>query len=209
MEHHNLGRHTVPTVHPSVLPTLQSGKVHSAHSTPSGSANITNWEGTQCLQYTLQFCQHHNLGRYTVPTVHPPVLPTSQSGKAHSAYSTRSSSANITISEGTQRLKPTSSSANITMQRLFSDESTTWPFHFFKPRRNILYNRSVSTFDNQFMRMNFKNQFPLMFPNLYHLLFSLLTFPSGFQTKIFYKFAVSQACYMNHQARPPKICRNP
>ena len=67
--------------------TSQSGKVHSAYSTPSTPANITIWEGTQCLQYNA------------------PVLPTPQSRKAHSAYSPPSSSANITISEGTQRLK--------------------------------------------------------------------------------------------------------
>jgi hypothetical protein len=103
---------------------------------------------------------------------------TSQSRKAHSAYSTPSSSANIIT------------------QRLFSDESITWPFYFFKPRRNILHNLSVSTFGNQLMRINFKNHYPLMLPNLYHLLFPLLTLPSGFQTKIFYKFVVSHECYM-------------
>ena len=100
---------------------------------------------------------------------------TSQSRKAHSAYS------------------PPSNSANITTQRLFSDESITWPFHFFKPRRNILYNLSVSTFGNQLMRINFKNQIPLMFPNLYHLLFHLLTLLSGFQTKLLNKFVVSHS----------------
>ena len=105
-QHHNLGGHTAPTVHPPVLPTSQSGKAHSAYSPPSSSANITISEGTQCLQYTLQFCQH-NFGRHTAPTVHPPVLPTSQSQKVHSAYNTPSSSVNITISEGKQRLQST------------------------------------------------------------------------------------------------------
>lgn len=129
--------------------------------------------------------EHNNIGRHTAHTVHPPVLPTSQSRKAHRAYN------------------PSSSSANISTQRLFSDESITWPFHFFKPRRNILYNLSVPTFGYQLMRINFKHQFPLMFPNLYHLLFPLITLLSGFQTKIFYKFVVSHACHMTHQARPP------
>jgi hypothetical protein len=115
-QQHNLERYTAPTVHPPILPTSQSRKVHSAYSPPSNSANITISEGTQRLKSTLQLCEHHNLGRHTMPTVHPPVLPTSQSRKAHSAYS------------------PSSSAT----QRLFSDGSITWSFHFFKPRRNIL-----------------------------------------------------------------------
>jgi len=40
-----------------------------------------------------------------------------------------------------------------------------------------------------------------MFPNLYHLLFPLLTLLSGFQTKMFYRFVVSHARYMTHQAK--------
>jgi hypothetical protein len=39
--------------------TSQSEKAHCAYSPPSSSANITISEGTQRLQSTLQFCQHH------------------------------------------------------------------------------------------------------------------------------------------------------